>query len=499
MDECQNRYIEELTGYRGRDIHMEKKKKIAISIGVAVAALIALYMGLSYFFMNHFYFTTTINGVAVGGASIEGAKAKIEKAVDNYELHIIERDDSSHVISGEDIQMEIAWKQELESYMASQNGFAWIVKLFAPDTYDKTLGISYNETALLSEMNALPCMQEDRQIKPVNACATYEDGVFAVKEEVLGTAIDKSKFQRSLKDCIKNIDEELYLAEEGCYYEPTITSDNEKLETAVTQLNKALDTVITYEIGKNKEVLDASVFADWLYVNNALEAAVDEEALSAFVKDMGRKYNTAYSAKKLMTSYGIEVTIPNSHYGWKIDNKAEKGAIVEEIFAGEKVTRDLHYSMTAHSHEGPDYGNSYVEINLTAQHLFMYVDGELIVETDFVSGNLANNWNTPTGAFSLTYKQKDAVLRGENYVTPVTFWMPYFGNVGMHDATWRSEFGGSIYKTDGSHGCVNLPWSKAKIIYENIEQGFPVLCYELPGTEPVPEVIDPLLQFYLGF
>ena len=478
---------------------MEKNKKLTIIIGVAAATLIALYIGLSYFFMSHFYFTTTINGVAVGGTSIEGAKAKIEKAIDTYELKLIGRDNTSDVVIGKDIQMEISWKNDLESYMSNQNGFSWIVKLFVPDHYDKTLGISYNETALLEQMNEFLCMQEERQVKPVNAYVAYEDGVFAVKEEVLGTAIDKSKLQRTLRDCIKNIDEELNLDEDGCYYEPTITADNEKFETVVAQLNKALQTVITYEIGKSKEVLDASIFADWLYVDSDLEAAVDEEALSAFVKEMGRKYNTAYSAKKLMTSYGVEVTIPNSHYGWKIDNKAEKAALVEEIFAGEKVTRDLHYSMTGNSHEGPDYGNSYVEINLTAQHLFMYVDGELVVETDFVSGNLANNWNTPTGAFSLTYKQKDAVLRGENYVTPVTFWMPYFGNVGMHDATWRSEFGGNIYKTDGSHGCVNLPWSKAKIIYENIEQGFPVLCYELPGTEPVPEVVDPWGQFFLGF
>jgi len=477
---------------------MENKKKLLITIGVAVAALITLYIGLSYFFMSHFYFTTTINGVAVGGTSIEGAKAKVEKVIDTYELKIQGRDDILDMISGADIQMSITWKNELENYMANQNGFAWIVKLFVPDNYDKTLGISYNETQLLEQMNKLVCMQEDRQVKPVNAYVEYVEGSFVVKEEVLGTAIDKSKLQRNLRDCIKSLDEELKLADDGCYYEPVITANNDKFETVVKQLNKALETVITYEIGKNREVLDASVFADWLYMDNDFNAAVDEEALSAFVKDMGRKYNTAYSAKRLMTSYGIEVTIPNSHYGWKIDNNAEKAAIIEEIFAGEKVTRDLHYSMKGNSHEGPDYGNSYVEINLTAQHLFMYVNGELVVESDFVSGNLANNWNTPTGAFSLTYKDKDAVLRGENYETPVTFWMPYFGNVGMHDATWRSEFGGNIYKTDGSHGCVNLPWSKAKIIFENIEQGFPVLVYELPGTEAVPETIDPLLQFYLG-
>lgn len=481
---------------------MDKKKKITIIVGAAFAALIILYIGISYYFTSHFYWTTKVNGISIGGISVSEAKVKMEKAIEDYELKIVGRDESVDVISGDDIQMNITWNSELENYLAKQNGYAWVVKLFVPDNYTKRLNISYDEPTLFMKIDNLTCMQEEKQVKPVNAEVVFENTAFVLKEEVLGTAIDLLKLKRNIKDCIKTIDTELYLAEDRCYYEPSITAENEKFNSIIKQLNKALDTVITYKIGKSTEILDASIFAEWLYVDSALNPAVDKDALSEYVKDLGKKYNTAYSAKKLMTTYGVEVTIPNSHYGWKIDNAAEKAAIVEEIFAGEKVTRDLHYSMTANSHEGPDYGNSYVEINLTAQHLYMYVDGELIVESDFVSGNLSKNFITPTGAFTLTYKDKDAVLRGENYETPVTFWMPYAGNVGMHDATWRSEFGGDIYKTDGSHGCVNLPWSKAKIIFENIEQGFPILCYELPGTEPVPEipeVVDPWAQFYMGF
>ena len=184
-----------------------------------------------------------------------------------------------------------------------------------------------------------------------------------------------------------------------------------------------------------------------------------------------------------MTSYGVEVTIGNSHYGWKVDNEAEKAAIIQDIMNGQAITRDLNYSMTANSHEGNDYGNSYVEINLTAQHLYMYVDGELVVESDFVSGNVSKEYNTPTGVFGLTYKEKDATLNGADYSTPVDFWMPFNGNVGMHDATWRGSFGAAIYKRNGSHGCINLPWSKAQIIFDNIEAGFPVFVYELPGTQ----------------
>ena len=91
-----------------------------------------------------------------------------------------------------------------------------------------------------------------------------------------------------------------------------------------------------------------------------------------------------------------------------------------------------------------------------------------------MSGNLSKGWGTPAGSYPLTYKQRDAVLKGENYRTPVDYWMPFNGGIGMHDAKWRSSFGGTIYKTGGSHGCINLPHSVAKKIYENISAGMPV-------------------------
>ena len=123
-----------------------------------------------------------------------------------------------------------------------------------------------------------------------------------------------------------------------------------------------------------------------------------------------------------------------------------------------------------------------MEINLTAQHLFFYKEGKLVVESDFVSGNESRGWSTPAGAYPLTYKQRNATLKGQNYATPVSYWMPFNGGIGMHDAYWRSSFGGKIYKTNGSHGCINLPPAVAKTVYENISAGMPVLCYHLQGS-----------------
>ena len=107
----------------------------------------------------------------------------------------------------------------------------------------------------------------------------------------------------------------------------------------------------------------------------------------------------------------------------------------------------------------------------------------MVLETDCVTGNSARGFDTPAGVYGITYKQRDATLNGENYSTPVNYWMPFNKNIGLHDAGWRSSFGGELYKTNGSHGCVNLPPDKARQIYDIIQTGTPVICYNLPGTK----------------
>ena len=180
------------------------------------------------------------------------------------------------------------------------------------------------------------------------------------------------------------------------------------------------------------------------------------------------------------------MTIDQGDYGWWMDVGQETEELMGLLERGESGERIPVYRQTAASYEMPDYGDTYVEINLTAQHLFLYQNGECVLESDFVSGNPSRGNETPPGIYGITYKERDATLNGENYQTPVSFWMPFNNNVGMHDASWRSEFGRNIYKTNGSHGCINLPYSVAEKIYGYVEKNTPVICYHLPGTEPEP-------------
>ena len=466
------------------------RKRTRIAVVSVLVVLLTVYIGVSIYFMNRFLPGTKLNERKVGGYTAQKVKDEVADEVHSYAIKIQERENKEEQILGSDIDLEPQWGNEIEEMISAQSGFAWPIKLFAPDMLENETLVSYDEDKLAEKIDQLDCMQPENQVAPQDAAiAPYDrEQGFAMQPCVMGTTIDRDKFGVAMDEAVEQLAESLSIEQADAYVNPTVYDDDEKLAEAIEIMNGYAGTTITYQIGESTEVLDATTFGEWITLNKEEKPVIRKKKVAEYVAGLAKKYNTCYTAKKLKTSYGKTVTIGLSCYGWKVDNDKETKQIIKEIKAGKPVARDLNYLMTANSHEGNDYGDSYVEINLTAQHLFLYKDGKLVIESDFVSGNLARGYDTPTGAYGITYTQKDATLRGENYETPVTYWMPFAGNVGMHDAYWRSSFGGSIYKTAGSHGCVNLPSSAAKVIFENVTTNYPVLVYELPGTESTAAV-----------
>ena len=148
-----------------------------------------------------------------------------------------------------------------------------------------------------------------------------------------------------------------------------------------------MHTTVTYRFGNRSEVLDGEKIHTWLVSDGQGGVSLDESKIGEYVSWLGQTYNTAYKPKSLKTAYGQTVTISKSVYGWKINQKEETEALKQLLLSCESQEREPVYSQTAASHDGNDFGNTYVEINLTAQHLFFYKEGKLVVESDFVSGN----------------------------------------------------------------------------------------------------------------
>ena len=469
---------------------MKKKKKVTLRpvalyvVCVLLVVAAAVYIGFGIFFQKHFCFGTTIDGIDVGGKTVDEVKNLIMEEVEQYHLTVKERGDAVETVSGTDIGIYPVFNGELEQMLEDQNGFAWAAALVKHPALELETAVSYDETMFSDTVAKLSCMQAANQIAPVDASVSdYTGSGYELVPAEYGTTLDADAVAETIRNAVLVLAEETDLDEEGCYVKPEVEDDNATLLAAIDELNKYVKTKITYDFDVTKEVLDSSTISGWLSVDDDFQVQVDEEGIRAYVKELAGKYNTCYKPKTLKTSYGSTVTISNGPYGWKINNGEEAAKILSEIKEGKEVEREPEYSQRANSHGENDYGNSYVEINLTAQHLFLYKDGNLVTESDLVSGNVAKNHTTPGGAYQLTYKTMNAVLRGPDYETPVTYWMPFNGDIGMHDLTSRKAFGGDIYKKNGSHGCINLPFAAAKKIYETIDKGYCVLVYNLPGTE----------------
>ena len=204
----------------------------------------------------------------------------------------------------------------------------------------------------------------------------------------------------------------------------------------------------------------------------------NENKIKEYLKSLSVKYDTYGKTRSFKTTTGKTVEVVGGNYGWKINRSKELNELLQAIKNGETVRKEPSYIQKALGTRDNDIGNTYVEINLTNQCLWFYKDGKIIVQGDVVTGNISKGNATPQGTYMLNYKQKGATLKGAGYSSEVKYWMPFNCNIGIHDASWRGTFGGTIYKTDGSHGCVNVPTYLAKKIFENIEPGTPIVCYK---------------------
>ncbi len=459
------------------------KSLLYIGLGL-ILPLTAAYLILSFYYSSHFYGNTTINGVNTSNMTVKQAEDSINAQVDTYVLNLIGRNDIKDSIKGEHIGLQTVYDGNIKDLLEEQNNFAWPVSFFKSHELNINTMIEFDEFSLDKLLDKLNYFKEENIAEPVNAyISNYGENGFEIVPEDPGTKIIKEKLSEAVKAAVISLEPTLSLEEAGCYEEPEINAEAPELVNALAQMNKIAGAKITYEFGDVTEVLDGSQISQWLSADENYVVNLDQDGIKEYVDYIGKNYNSFGRVRTFQTSYGDVLQIKGGDYGWWLNRAQEVTDLTELILNGEQLVREPAYYQTAQQYGQDDIGNTYVEVNLTAQHLFFYKEGELIVETDFVSGNLSKGWGTPTGTYPVQYKENDATLNGEDYSTPVKYWMPFNGNIGFHDAPWRNKFGKDFYKTNGSHGCINMPPAAAKLMFENIKRGVAVVVYELPGTE----------------
>lgn len=462
-------------------------RKAGIIAGGVVGVLVLLYLGISVFFMSHFYINTTINGKDFSGRSASSVEAYIKEQVKDYKLTIKEQDSKSDVIKGSDISLQYKESDEIEKALKKQNGFAWPLALFSKKSEKISIAVSFDETALNEKIQNLQAATVE-QIPAENAKPKLQGDTYVIKEEVYGTAVDMDVLKEKVNQYISEFRSELDMEKEGCYARPKYTKDSKEVQAACDTMNKYLKASITYTMSESV-VVDKTLISTWIGVDDNMNVVFDNDAMKAWFTEFGDKYDTVGTTRNLTTPTGKATTVTGGTYGWSIDEDTELVNLQNSIKNGEVVTREPAYYTggAAKSHGEQDWGTTFIEVDLSTQHMWYIKDGSVAMETDVVTGVPVPERITPEGVYDILEMTRDEVLIGETdpstgkpiYETPVNYWMRVtWTGIGFHDATWQAAFGGTRYKDGaGSHGCINMPLDQAAALFGMISVGTPVVIH----------------------
>ena len=422
---------------------MRKKKRSAVKITILViVVLVAVALGAFAYYLYDkvnsglFFKDTKINGYDVSGKTCKEVLLMLKDDYEAPKVTITEKGEKAEELSLEEMGYTIDEMELLGSAEMKYNGTEYYIE---PETYgnefdDADLQVMVKDT--VDQMVALARPQPDTEIA----------------------------------------------LPESFYYLPDVTKDDEEMNTTMNIYNSYCKAKISLLFGEQKEVLDWSTIQNWLTIKDG-QGVLDEEAIYNYAYDLAAKYDTLYYQREFTTTAGNTITFESSDYGYQIDKDGEAAQLLTDIQSNTTVEREPVYAVSGYKRNGrDDLCGNYVEVNLTQQHLWFYMGGNLVVESDVVTGLPKDGRETATGVFPLAYKESPSVLSGGQgngaWNTDVQYWMPFHDGQGLHDAWWRSSFGGNIYQTNGSHGCVNLPQNVAKTIYDNIETNVPIILYK---------------------
>lgn len=465
------------------------KKIIAITVTAISIILLVIYLAGVSFYKEHFFPNTVINGMQFGKSDAESVSELLGRESLQYSLKVLGRDLQTKEktelfeLSAEDIALvSSVSKKDVTELLQKQNPFLWLFCLGGVKEYHISGKLTYDSEMLDIYLDRQTAFDENSTVLPQDAYIqgySEEENAFILVPEVLGTRLDETAAREVIEAAVTEGAESISMEDTGCYLEPVVIASEGGLRENVEQANQWLQTKIRYSWNTQEVFLDVNQIKEWVVLQDGV-LNLNRDAVEDFVRQNADLYDTYGKTRNFRTTLGYDLALPSGAFGWKTDVEAETAALLDLIKKGSVCDREPVYAHKAPQKGANDIGNSYVEADMTHQHLYLYKSGMLVLETDFVSGDVSKTYNTPEGVFGITYKTTNATLRGGDYAEQVSYWMPYHGNYGMHDATWREEFGGDIYLTNGSHGCINLPLEKAGEIYQQVSEGFPVICYNYP-------------------
>ena len=481
----------------------KKSHRKAIAFWISFLLILSLLSGVYYggykYCETHFMPGSTINGFDCSGLTEEEAEKRFADAADKYTLNIHFRGGSTEVLTAQDIGFAYKPDGSIGAMIYGQDRTLWPRYLFEDYAYTLELGGSCDPDLLTSALSALPELQEENMQKPQDAYIQFmdgnetEDGSFQVIPDNPGNTIDLVQLAAGAGDAAARYEQDIDAEKiAGAYKEAEKKADDPELVARCKDLNDIVGASITYVLPDHTELkLNSDVMKDWLVRDEKGRLVKDDEVwdeqIWKFMELLAYNSNTIGTDREFNSTARGTITVTGGDYGYMVNQIAEHDLLVKDLAEGKVETRKPSYYISAYNDETENdgIGKTYMEVDLTAQHMWCYIDGKMVLESDCVTGDPTNKHETPTGVFGIMFMKKDATLRGiqqkngkYEYETKVKYWMPFYDDCGFHDAWWRTAFGGEIYKGDGSHGCVNLPSEAAEKLFSYCEDKMPVVIYK---------------------
>ena len=376
--------------------------------------------------------------------------------------------------------------------LAYVNPWTWPIELFTHAGKSATFAVSYNKQKVAELLDETLAVCNETATDPVDAHLAYDEATDAVvvAPEQAGTKLDKKQVLTDVDAALRLVHTRLELTERDLVA-PAVFATDGSLKNAADQVNALSHVNVTLTLGGYPALkINRGNLLDWIVYDDNRNISLNEEAVELWAQEMADKLNTYGTEHTYTRPDGKEITVSGGPaFGWKLDTAALTDMIVAAVHdsaQGEIAipceSEGAYYNMET----GAEW-TRYIDIDLAEQHAYFFdEDGSILWESDIISGNVNySTRNTPTGVYYITRKATNERLRTyeEGKEKPnestVAYWMPFIGNVyALHDAPWQPDFGGTMYRDGyGSHGCVNLPPSKAAELYNIVDVGTVVVVH----------------------
>lgn len=465
---------------------MIKKFMTFLLIVIGLAGL--LYAGLAFYYGHgekKFLNGTVINDVYCTGMNVDEVNTLLKDKYICSDFNIQTRD-GLYTINSSDLKYDVDFSNELLNILKSQRPYMWLSEKVKK--YDIDPDIIADEALYNELFDNLGIENNEHSDNDVSILLTENGYVLSDnKKPVLNYEYLKSSSYEALCDGLFE-----YEAGDAAYTEFVYTAEEKSLISLYEKLDKYQNRTVKYVFGNERKLISPYEWSTLLNIGvNPIERItpqtdvskyitfeIDREKAIQFINNFLDEYNT-YHNRYFLTHSGEVVHVTTGNYGNKLNIAKEEEWFCEFVNSDSSYcVRTPEYLISAKFKEKNDFGDTFIEISLDEQHMWYYVDGEIYVDTPITSGSMVHGGTDPRVVYVYT-KIPNKWLNGPTWHSFVKYWVAIQGAIGIHDASWRSVYGGDEYKYNGSHGCINTPLEAMSKLYDKVEIGTPVIVYSL--------------------